>query len=91
MAQLNLTVVDTETTVMWTWSYNGGVLETRATTSPSPHQITTTFRPLTTDSSGRYSLNVTVVSARSPEYIRENSDGGTLYDLIVERKLESYI
>ena len=91
MAHLNLTVVDTDITVMWTWSYDGGVLETRATTSPSPHQITITFRPLTTDSSGRYYLNVTVMSARLPEYIRENSDGGTLYDLDVERKLDSYI
>ena len=83
---LDLTVVNTDITIKWIWSYHGRVLETKLTTSPSPQQTTTELSPLMTNSSGQYLQNLTVIPVDSYEYVVENNDSGAFYELNVERK-----
>ena len=85
--QHDLTLVNADITILWIWSNNGRVLETKTTKSPSPHRITITFQPLVSNSSGLYLLNLTVIPKDSSAYIIENSDSWTSYDLTVEREL----
>lgn len=87
--QLNISVVNTDITVLWVWSHGGRTLKTASTTSPSPHRLTIEFIPLATNSSGRYHLNMTVVPVDNAEYVIGNSDSGTSYDLVVESKSRS--
>ena len=85
--QLDLSVVNTDITVMWVWSLRGEMLETQTTASPSPHQITLTFKPLASNSSGEYTLTVTVRPSDNSPFIVGNS-GGSVYNLVVQRKFE---
>ena len=63
----------------WTWSLGGKTLESEETVAP-PHQTVLRFQPLATNSSGLYSLNVTLRSLDNSDYIAENS-GSTVYSL----------
>ena len=82
--RLNSTVVDTDVTVVWVWSRNSEELQ-RWNTTTSPHQITIPFQPLSTNSSGLYHLNLTILP-RNSEYVLGNSDSSTSHDLVVLRK-----
>ena len=85
--QLDLGVVNTDITVIWVWSLGGELLETQSTTaSSSPHQITLTFQPLASDSSGEYILTVTIRPFDNFPFIVE-SNGSATYSLLVQRKL----
>ena len=67
--QLDMNIVNTDITAIWVWALGEETLEIQNTTSL--YQIaSTTFRPLTTYSSG---LNVTVMSSDNSVYIAENS------------------
>ena len=68
--QLDKNIVDTGVSVMWVWSLNGRELDTQ-TTSASPHEITISFNPLATNSSGLYSLNLTIMP-NNPLYVTYN-------------------
>ena len=86
MLDLDLTVVDTDVMVLWVWSLDRREVETQRTMSPSARQIVITFEPLATDSSGLYYLNLTVLPAENSDYIIQNNDSSTSYDLVVEGK-----
>ena len=88
VVQLNTALVDTEVTVLWVWSLNGEELERQSTTS-SPHQITISFQPLATNSSGQYLLNLTIIP-RDSEYVIGNNDSHALYNLVVLRKFSDH-
>ena len=79
--QLDTNIVDTDITVMWVWSLNSRELDTQ-TTSASPHEIIISFNPLATNSSGRYSLNLTIMP-NNLQYVEGNSDSSTTYNLNV--------
>ena len=87
--QLDLNIVDTDVTVMWVWSLNGRELDTQ-TTSASPHEITISFNPLATNSSGLYSLNLTIMP-NNPLYVRGNNDSSTTYNLNVLSEFNSLL
>ena len=84
IVQLDLAVVDIDVTVVWVWSLTSKEMERQNTTS-SPHQITISFQPLATNSSGLYRLNLTILPINS-EYVVGNSDSSTSYNLVVQRK-----
>lgn len=82
--QLDMSTVNTGVEATWVWSLGGETLESQQTVTP-PHQTVLRFQPLATDSSGMYSLSVTLRSLDNSSYIAENS-GSTVYSLTVLRK-----
>ena len=88
LIQLDTNVVNTGVTVVWVWSLGGIVVETQTTTSLT---ITLTFEPLTTHSSGQYLLNLTVIPTENMNYVLQNNNSSTFYDLVVERKFICYL
>ena len=75
--------VDTAVTVSGIWSNNGGVYQE---TTSLPLLSNLTFRPLTSNSSGLYTLTVSVRPSENSSYIIGNT-GSTSYSLAVRRKL----
>ena len=73
--------VDTDVTASGMWSGVGGSQET---ISP-PYPTSLTFQPLATNSSGEYTLTVSVRPSDDSPYIVGNS-GSTSYNLVVRRK-----
>ena len=84
MIEVDTAQVDTDimTIVLWSRDNHDGVLLNRLTqTSSSLANLT--FRPLTTNSSGNYTLNASVISINS-DFILD-SNVVTVYNLIVQR------
>ena len=86
--QLDTAVVDTSVMVWWVWSLDGQEEDRQRTMSPSDHQITITFEPLATNSSGVYFLNLTVRPVENLDYVIQNDDSSTSYNLAVEGEIE---
>ena len=78
---LDVNIVNTGIVATWTWSLVGKTLESEETVA-LPHQTVLRFQPLATNSSGLYSLSVTLRSLDNSDYIAENS-GSTVYILTV--------
>lgn len=74
--------VDTVVTAMGVWSPGDDSQE--STLSPYPTDLT--FEPLATNSSGEYTLTVTVSPSDNSQFIL-SSNGNTSYNLVVEREL----
>ena len=74
--------VDTDITASGVWSTGDGPQET---TSP-PYPTNITFQPLASNSSGEYTLTVTVRPSDNSQFIVGNS-ASTTYNLVVQRKL----
>ena len=77
--------VDTDITASGMWSSDD---EPQETTSP-PYPTSLTFQPLATNSSGVYTLTVSVRPSDNSPYIVGNN-GSTIYNLVVRRKFCSY-
>ena len=78
--------VDTDVTVLGVWSSNSNPQETsllQSTESPYPTDLI--FQPLTTNSTGEYTLTVTVRASDDSEFILGNS-GNATYNLVVTRE-----
>ena len=75
--------VDTAVTTSGMWSSSGGVLQD----STSPYPTSLTFHPLATNSSGVYTLTVTIRPSDNSQYIVGNN-GSTSYSVVVRRKLK---
>ena len=74
--------VDTAVTISGMWSNSGGVAQD--STSP-PYPTSLTFHPLATNSSGMYTLTVSVRASDNSQYIVGNN-GSVSYSVIVRRK-----
>ena len=74
--------MDTPVTVLGVWS--SGENPQESTTSPYPTDLL--FQPLATDSSGEYTLTVTVRPSDNSEFILSRN-GSVTYDLVVTREL----
>ena len=85
MLELDTSLVDTVVVLTWIWSLNGEELD-RWYTNTLPHRITIPFNPLTTNSSGLYSLNVDV-DPFDPAFIIPNRNSSTTYNLSVQSEL----
>ena len=77
--------VDTDVTASGMWS---GDDEPQETTTP-PYPTIFTFQPLATNSSGEYTLTVSVRPSDNSPYILGNN-GSTTYNVMVQRKLMWY-
>ena len=78
--------IDTDVTVLGVWSSISNSQETslqESTESPYPTDLT--FQPLATNSTGEYTLTVTVRASDDSEFILGNS-GSTTYNLVVTRE-----
>ena len=77
--------VDTDITASGMWSSSD---EPQETISP-PYPTSLTFQPLATNSSGVYTLTVSVRPSDNSPYMVGNN-GSTIYNLVVRRKFCSY-
>lgn len=82
--QLDKSIVNLDTTATWVWSFRGTMLKYQETVSPL-HESVFTFQPLATDSSGEYTISVTLAPTDNSALIVENSISAT-YNLFVLRK-----
>ena len=78
--------VDTDILVSGVWSSSDGSQETKA----PPYPTNLTFQPLTSDSSGEYTLTVSVRPLDNSPFIVGNN-GSTTYNLEVQCKLGVHI
>ena len=81
--------VNTDVTAVGIWSAADDDGSPQVSTSP-PFQINLEFRPLATDSSNEYILNVTFRPSDESPFIIENN-GSIVYDLMVQCKQEKII
>ena len=82
--QLDESVIDIDVVATWEWSLSGRTLRHERTSSVL-HPTVLTFQPLATNSSGEYSLNLTLAPLNRSDFIIE-SRVGTMYSLNVLRK-----
>ena len=82
---LDRNIIDSDVIAIWVWSYDGAILE-RLETRSQPYSASLVFEPLATNSSGEYSLAVTIQSSDRSDYIVANS-GSIVFSLMVLRKL----
>ena len=79
--QLDTSIVNTDVIVTWVWSLDGQELDRQNTFAPL-HEITISFNPLTTNSSGLYSLHL-IVDPIDTTYVAGNINS-TTYNLSVQ-------
>ena len=82
--QLDESVIDVDVVATWEWSLRGRTLRHERTSSVL-HPTVLTFQPLATNSSGEYSLNLTLAPLNRSDFILE-SRARTMYSLNVLRK-----
>ena len=70
--QLDTSNVDIDIVVTWEWSLRGQTLRSTETIS-APHVSVLSFEPLATNSSGDYSLSVTVRPLNGSDFITDSS------------------
>ena len=87
MVQLNENV-DSAVTVSGMWNNSGDI--SQETTTSLPYLTNLTFQPLATNSSGVYTLTISVTPSDNSPYIIGNS-GSTSYNLVVIRKFANCI